>query len=850
MFLTVLLVFGAAPLAGFLGLELPTLNLFAIQADAASYSGTCGDNLTWSLDTDTGVLVISGSGSMTEWDISTSVPWYSYRSYIRTVVISSGISSIGRLAFYSCANLENITIPKSVTSIGELSFDGCSSLANINIPSSVTSIENYTFRGCSSLTEITIPNSVKSIGNWAFDGCVGFTEIVIPNGVTSVGKSAFINCTNLKSVELPDTLITIGDYAFEECYELASITVPKNVASIGIGVFFYCPNLVSISVDSNNQNYSNDNYGVLFDKSKTILISYPLGNTRDCYNIPNSVTDIYHYAFTFCENLTSVTIPNSVTSIGDFAFGACKNLASIIIPDSIKSIGRYAFSGCSNLGSVVIPDSVTSIESYAFSDCGNLEYIHISSSVKSIGDYALNGSSAYICNETEACYAKTYCNENYKDFRVCLGHELPETPSIPDTPSAGNVYNLGEETYGFGNFGDDDSWFGHCFGMSMTSSAYYIGELDVNQTGISNVQNINGLTLTASVKEPICYYQPIQGSYSAEAIVAGGSFYLTSKYNIENDWNEVVNYVKNHNYDNKGSLQIGFRKNGEGGHAINFIRYEEVDGQPRIYAYDNNFPTVETYFYKDPNGKIQQAPYSTFSGAIDCIALRDVATYFSKVDDFDSTRYIYADRNEISVNGVEVYPLDGNTQKGERVVFEIPANVEQVTITPLVNNAEFTYLNEEYSFGNISNDSIGIFKLATSNDGSAQPPVMTVVNKSDITGVVIKSPSTTTISYGDSIILYADLTQTLPSDWLIKWESSNGNFDMRVSEDGTTCKISPNSSGDATFTATVYDADGNVISSDEQTMTSKAGFFDKIIAFFKSLFGLTKTIPQIYKGIM
>lgn len=457
-----------------------------------------------------------------------------------------------------------------------------------------------------------------------------------------------------------------------------------------------------------------------------------------------------------------------------------------------------------------------------------------------------NGAASFFCDSVI-----TYCgvrpvlnlNPSSEIFQSNVT-EIGKTATGGATTPSENIYNLGEETYGFGNFSDDDSSLGHCFGMSMTSSAYYIGELDVNQTGISNVQNINGLTLTDSVKEPICYYQPIQGSYSAEAIVAGGSFYLTSKYNIENDWNEVVNYVKNHNYDNKGSLQIGFRKNGEGGHAINFIRYEEVDGQPRIYAYDNNFPTVETYFYKDPNGKIQQAPYSTFSGAIDCIALRDVATYFSKVDDFDSALCIYADRNEISINGVEVYPLDGNTQKGERVVFEIPANVEQVTIIPLVNNAEFTYLNEEYSFGNISNDSIGIFKLATSNDGSAQPPVMTIVNKSDITGVVIKSPSTTTISYGDSIILHADLTQTLPSDWLIKWESSNGNFDMRVSEDGTTCKISPNSSGDATFTATVYDADGNAISSDEQTMTSKAGFFDKIIAFFKGLFGLTKTIPQ------
>lgn len=116
--------------------------------------------------------------------------------------------------------------------------------------------------------------------------------------------------------------------------------------------------------------------------------------------------------------------------------------------------------------------------------------------------------------------------------------------------------------------------------------------------------------------------------------------------------------------------------------------------------------------------------------------------------------------------------------------------------------------------------------------------------------VEIRDPSTTTISYGDAIILYADVTGTLPEGAYIKWTASNSNFSYFASGDGTTCTISPSSSGDTIFTATVYDSNGNVISSDEQVMTSKAGFFDKIIAFFKKLFGLTKTIPQVFKGII
>ena len=46
------------------------------------------------------------------------------------------------------------------------------------------------------------------------------------------------------------------------------------------------------------------------------------------------------------------------------------------------------------------------------------------------------------------------------------------------------------------------------------------------------------------------------------------------------------------------------------------------------------------------------------------------------------------------------------------------------------------------------------------------------------------------------------------------------------------------------FTAMVYDKDGNVISSDTQEMTAKVGLLQKIVAFFKKIFGLTKTISE------
>jgi antitoxin component YwqK of YwqJK toxin-antitoxin module len=109
----------------------------------------------------------------------------------------------------------------------------------------------------------------------------------------------------------------------------------------------------------------------------------------------------------------------------------------------------------------------------------------------------------------------------------------------------------------------------------------------------------------------------------------------------------------------------------------------------------------------------------------------------------------------------------------------------------------------------------------------------------------IRKPSATTISYGDSIILHADMNEALPSGWTVKWTADNGNFSY--SANGETCTITPSKSGDTTFTATVYDENGNEISKDTQTMKSKAGFFDKFAAFFRKLFGMTKIIQQSIK---
>ena len=111
--------------------------------------------LTWELN-DNGVLTILGTGDLAPSSPS-SLPWYSSRSSITTVVIGAGVTSIGTYAFYNCNNLREITIPSKVTSIGNNAFSGCWAITTVKIQSGVTRIQPHTFSACSALQSVEIP---------------------------------------------------------------------------------------------------------------------------------------------------------------------------------------------------------------------------------------------------------------------------------------------------------------------------------------------------------------------------------------------------------------------------------------------------------------------------------------------------------------------------------------------------------------------------------------------------------------------------------------------------------------------------------------------------------------------
>jgi hypothetical protein len=125
-------------------------------------------------------------------------------------------------------------------------------------------------------------------------------------------------CTSLTSVAIPNSVTSVGYGALDECTSLTSVTIGNSVTNIGDSAFFGCTSLAEIIVDPLNSSYSSAD-GVLFNKSRTVLIAYP-GGKAGGYTIPDRVTSIGDYAFGYCTSLTNVVIPNSVTNIGDYAF--------------------------------------------------------------------------------------------------------------------------------------------------------------------------------------------------------------------------------------------------------------------------------------------------------------------------------------------------------------------------------------------------------------------------------------------------------------------------------------------------------------------------------------------------
>ena len=174
---------------------------FCVSAEPFEKSGECGESLSWSLDSETGVLRISGSGEMTDYVEhktkydTDQAPWSIYLYYIKSIVIEEGVTSVGDYAFYKCIYATELTLPESLTDIGAHAFEKCVSLERLDL-STIDSIGEYAFAGCKKLVGYTLKdgavcaeNSFEGAGK-ATVGCGAIVGGIAP--VTVVIAAAFV----------------------------------------------------------------------------------------------------------------------------------------------------------------------------------------------------------------------------------------------------------------------------------------------------------------------------------------------------------------------------------------------------------------------------------------------------------------------------------------------------------------------------------------------------------------------------------------------------------------------------------------------------------------------------------
>ena len=327
-------------------------------------SGDCGatenDHVTWSFNSNTGVLTISGNGAMADYAIitknkvmHTTAPWKAYDSDIKSVIIEPGVTKIGSHAFFMCNNLESVSIPEGVTTIEDRAF-WQTSLKNITIPASVTQIGSTikeVFYQCYDLESITVAN-----GNTAYrsvDGVLytadGTTLIQYPQNkadtsykmideATKIDFLAFNYTQNLQTIDF-NNVTEFADKAVYGNQALQEIVL-KNAASLG------------------NQAFSGNR-----EVTSVLLKKAP--------------TTVGESVFSSCASLANVTLPDDMKELQDGMFAFCTALKTLKFPAQLNRIGKACFDKAGLTGDLVIPASVTSIENLAFRNCFGLTSITV-----------------------------------------------------------------------------------------------------------------------------------------------------------------------------------------------------------------------------------------------------------------------------------------------------------------------------------------------------------------------------------------------------------------------------------------------------------------------------------------
>ena len=364
-----------------------------------------GPKLVYTLDTDTGLLTISGSGDMHDFnELIKQPPWIKQKELIKKVIVEEGVTGIGDYAFYNCTNLTTVVLPSTVKSIR-------------SNPLSVTG---------SGVGEGTGTNTF-SYG--AFRGCTSLTTINLPEGLEEIGIAAFRDCTSLKSVVLPDSLKKMGRGAFIGCTGLNEVTFGSGLKETGILAFYNCKSLSTINWLNPAKNYGNDENGKKIETFIEKVSEWSFYNTNFKFvKFPEKVAYIGARAFADCYFLNKVEIYNRKCEISEVLSVGNNTVGNPFDNAGVK--GNHNFTVCGFKGSTA--ETFAQKKNYQFEPLDTCKHEHTHINVKKTVSCTEDGLQDVFCED---------CNTVIDSDVVipATGHDFEITSTRDDTAVDGHI---------------------------------------------------------------------------------------------------------------------------------------------------------------------------------------------------------------------------------------------------------------------------------------------------------------------------------------------------------------------------------------------------------------------------
>jgi len=200
------------------------MSMLVFPVSAATDSGTYGNNLTWTFDSDTGTITFSGTGVLTAIPENSTDGYMKYCADIRHIVVAEGITEVAPSSFPWSVfwNVESIWIADSVEKIDRFAFANHFHLKQLRLGRNLKVIGEAAFMSCEELESLTLPAGLQSIGVEAFS-LSGIKELVIPEGITVLEPGSFRGSRSLTRLVIPTSVTHIKNGAFRDCVSLKDV---------------------------------------------------------------------------------------------------------------------------------------------------------------------------------------------------------------------------------------------------------------------------------------------------------------------------------------------------------------------------------------------------------------------------------------------------------------------------------------------------------------------------------------------------------------------------------------------------------------------------------------------------